>query len=396
VTSPFPPLDMLAYNRAVRQWATQSRRTVRPLHNSEPEPLAATEFEALTGLPLNALVKNTSLSYAPDAGNEALRTALANSMPGLTPDHVICTAGAQEGLTLVLHALIKPHDKAVVITPVFEPILRGLQGLEARIHTVPLQAQADQWQLDLNQLFDAMGADCKALVVNFPHNPTGALLSSADWQDIISQCQKHGTWLISDEVFRGLEQNSAHRLTPAAARNERGISLGVTAKSLALPGVRVGWIACQDRALRQEILAIKQYFSICNSQLDEAVATATVHKRHALWQRSTAIAAENSRAVEHALEVAFDQRPANKPLFIPPQGGCTGFMLLNGAHKNDGSGNAEDFCHFVLERTGLHTYPGHLFASILPGFRLGLGYRHFAEHYAALAEALALWHPRPG
>ena len=388
----FPALAMQAWNQGVKLWAATHGRQIKPIHNSEPEPLSTSEFEQLTGASVNALVNDISLGYAPDDGTWALRSAVAESLPGLTADQVISTAGAQEALTLVLHALLKKNDKAVVITPVFEPILRLLQGLEIDITAVPLALEKQQWRLDLDSLFSAMGSHCKVLVVNFPHNPTGMMVSPTHWQAIVSQCEKHGTWLVSDEVFRGLEQNPSNtRLAPAAVASERGISIGVTAKSLALPGVRVGWLSCQDSAVRQKVLAIKQYFSICNSQLDEAVATAAIRNRTPIWQRSAAIVAENVRSFEQALNAAFAGQPEKKPNVILPQGGCTGFVPLGETAGNGQKNDDAAFCRFVLEKTGFNAYPGQLFASQVPGFRLGFGYRRFARDYAPLAEALAQW-----
>jgi len=76
--------------------------------------------------------------------------------------------------------------------------------------------------------------------------------------------------LFSDEVYRGLEPDPARTLLAAVDAAERGISLDVTSKSLGLPGLRVGWLACRDRALLARLEQAKHWTSICNAGPSEA------------------------------------------------------------------------------------------------------------------------------
>ncbi len=387
----FPPLAMAAFSREARKLAQKNGQRLQSLHNSEPEPCTHTELSAILGKSIAEIVVRAPLGYAPDEGTEALRAALAESHQGLSDRHVITTAGAQEALTLACHAVLDKGDKAVVITPVFEPILRGLQGLGADLTPVALQPENGQWRLDLDQLFAAMGSDCRLLVVNFPHNPTGHVLPESDWQRLIAHCRKHGTWLLSDEVFRGLEQPECRRLPPAVCCYDKAISVGVTAKSLALPGLRVGWLLARDASFRLKALAIKQYLSVCNSQLDEAVAHKAVMQSPALWQRNRHIVTTNVRAFQQALEAHFSETPDRRPHFVPPLGGNTAFVSLPAGRQTASSTAAGEFCRYLLRQTGLLCYPAPVFASERPAFRIGFGYRRFASDYNRLCQALTQW-----
>ena len=109
----------------------------------------------------------------------------------------------------------------------------------------------------------------QAVIVNFPHNPTGATLTLPQWQQLCSLCSKHGAYLFSDEMYRGLEHRDAAALPTAADSYERGISLCGMSKALSMPGSRIGWIATQDSQLLTRIMQLKDYTTICNSAPSE-------------------------------------------------------------------------------------------------------------------------------
>lgn len=107
------------------------------------------------------------------------------------------------------------------------------------------------------------------MIVNFPHNPTGALLSHTDWQHLCGCCKAHGAYLFSDEMYRGLEHDAAAKLPAAADSYELGISLCGMSKAFSMPGLRIGWVATQDADLLQQILQLKDYTTICSSAPSE-------------------------------------------------------------------------------------------------------------------------------
>ena len=107
------------------------------------------------------------------------------------------------------------------------------------------------------------------MIVNFPHNPTGAHLSKSDWHQLYTCCRKHDAYLFSDEMYRLLEHNASDLLPSAADSYERGISLSGMSKALSMPGLRIGWVATQDQELLQKVLQLKDYTTICSSAPSE-------------------------------------------------------------------------------------------------------------------------------
>src|SRR6185503_19032993 len=108
-------------------------------------------------------------------------------------------------------------------------------------------------------------------VINFPHNPTGALLPESDLRRLAAATAERGVTLLSDEVYRFLELESSP-LPAAATLGEHAISLGVLSKAYGLAGLRIGWIATRDRGVRSRVVQLRDYTTICNAATSEVLA----------------------------------------------------------------------------------------------------------------------------
>jgi aspartate/methionine/tyrosine aminotransferase len=176
----------------------------------------------------------------------------------------------------------------------------------------------------------------------------------------------------------GLERDPARTLPQAADLSEAALSLGVMSKAYGLPGLRVGWLACRDRALLERLERRKHYTSICNAGPSEALATIALRAGKRVRARNRAI-------VEANLPVfaAFFARHADRFAFSPPAGGCVAFPRYLG---RDG---VEAFCRELVEQAGVVLLPASIFASALAPvpadrFRVGLGRRDPEPALAAL------------
>ena len=117
----------------------------------------------------------------------------------------------------------------------------------------------------------------QAVIVYLPHNPTGEMISQAEWQHLCSICHSSGTYLFSDEMYRGLEHRDTAMLPTAADTYERGISLCGMSKALSMPGLRIGWLATQDTQLLNSVMQLKDYTTICNSAPSEVCIHTVIH-----------------------------------------------------------------------------------------------------------------------
>jgi aspartate/methionine/tyrosine aminotransferase len=154
----------------------------------------------------------------------------------------------------------------------------------------PEETERGFW-FDPARLGELAREGARAIVVNFPHNPTGALPTPVEWAAVVDTAERAGATLVSDEMYRGLEY-AVTPLTPGAVASERGVSVGGLSKAYGLPGLRAGWLATRDRALLESVQAYKDYTTICASarataRRDRAQSSARLVSAAAVSSRRT-------------------------------------------------------------------------------------------------------------
>jgi aspartate/methionine/tyrosine aminotransferase len=223
----------------------------------------------------------------------------------------------------------------------------------------------DGWALDLDALERLLRPDTRLVAVNFPNNPTGALPDARTFARLVELCDERGIRLLSDEVYRGLELDPARTLPQAADRSARALSLNVMSKTYGLPGLRIGWLACRDRALLERLERRKHYTSICNAAPSEHLATIALRAGERIRARNRAIIEQNLPLFE-AFFASWEELFA----WERPQGGCVSFpRLVTGEPTSS-------FCRRLVERAGVVLLPADVFRSELaevPADRLRVG-----------------------
>ncbi|MGF6255401.1 aminotransferase class I/II-fold pyridoxal phosphate-dependent enzyme [Ensifer sp. LBL] len=309
---------------------------------------------------------NITLGYTETYGAPALRAAIAATYEGLTSADILCFAGAEEGLYCAMLALLGPDDHAIVTVPNYQSMETLPVTITGAVTGVPLRPE-NNWRLDIADVRAALKPNTKLICVNFPNNPTGAIADQETFAALATLCTERGIHLFSDEVYRGLERDASLRLPQAAELFERGISLNVMSKAYGLPGLRIGWIACRDRALLERMEKMKHYLSICNSRPSEVLATIALKGRAVILDRNRALVAANLEKLG-----AFFAEFPDLYEWRAPDGGCVGFARYLGA---DG---VENHCRGLVEEAGVLLLPSSLFVSdLLPvatdRFRVGFG-----------------------
>lgn len=317
-----------------------------------------------------------TLGYTPTWGAPELRSAIAATYETVIPENVLTFAGAEEGLYCAMLALLGREDHAIVTVPNYQSMETLPLRLAGTVSGVPLRPE-NGFRLDLDDVRRALKPNTRMIAVNFPNNPTGAVADRETFEALAALCAERGIHLFSDEVYRGLERDEALKLPQAADLFDRGLSLNVMSKAYGLPGLRVGWIACRDRALLERMEKTKHYLSICNARPSEVLATITLKARATILARNRALCAANLEALG-----AFFSDFADLYDWQAPDGGCVGFARYRGA---DG---VEDHCRRLVEEAGILLLPSSLFLSdLLPvpqdRFRVGFGRRNIEEGLAA-------------
>ncbi|MBO1415740.1 aminotransferase class I/II-fold pyridoxal phosphate-dependent enzyme [Streptomyces sp. FH025] len=347
---------------------------------SDAQTMTMAELLALAGPEDREAWDALSLGYTETYGDPGLRQAIAGMYRQVEADDVICFGGAQEGLNLAMQVLLEPGDHAVVLTPNYQSAETVPLSL-CEVTGVALDAGRD-WALDLDAVEAALRPNTKVLSVNFPNNPTGTVIDAADFVRLAELCEERGIRLFSDEVYRGLERDPARTLPQAADLSGTALSLNVTSKSLGLPGLRIGWIACRDRELRTRLERAKHYTTICNSAPSEVLARIAITARERILERNRGIIAENLPRFD-----AFFAEFSELFEWRAPEGGCVAYPRYLGA---DG---VEDFCTGLVEQAGVLLMPASMFRSELTPtpadrFRIGVGRRDPGPALEAFADWL--------
>jgi aspartate/methionine/tyrosine aminotransferase len=228
------------------------------------------------------------------------------------------------------------------------------------------------WRIDLDRLRALVTPKTNLLVINFPHNPTGALPTPAEMDAIVELCESRGVWLFSDEMYRGLEHDPERRLAPAVTRSARALSLWGLSKSFGLPGLRIGWLAVRDKRVLAEMQKLKDYTTICSSGPSERLARVALDAHELLMRRNLAIIKDN---LVHARD--FVDRWPELLAWREPAAGPIAFLRLL-------RGGAHQFCDHAAERAGVMIVPSTVFDFGDAHIRIGLGRKHFPLALSAL------------
>ena len=337
---------------------------------SDAQTLPMSELLALADDDGRERWESLALGYTETRGLPALRAEIAATYSDARPEDILCFAGAEEAIYLAMRTLLEPSDHVVVLTPNYQAA-ETIPLSVCEVTGVALRPE-DDWALDVDAIERALRPNTRMVSVNFPNNPTGAVPSLDSWHRLVQLCDERGITLFSDEVYRGLELELPS-LPQATDLSGTALSLNVMSKAYGLPGLRIGWIACRDRAVLDKLERAKHYTTICNSAPSEVLALIALRARENLLDRNRRIVAENLPVFSR-----FFARYPELFQFAPPDGGCVCFPRYLGA---DG---VEAMCAELVEQAGVLLLPSSIYSSALTEtptdrFRVGLGRRDPAE-----------------
>lgn len=342
------------------------------LGSSDPESMRLAELLELAGEDGRRRWDELWLGYTESAGLPALREAIAGQSAACGPQDVLVFSAPEEAIFHVAAAVLEPGDHMVGIRPAYQSSYEVPRLVGAEVTLVPLREDRG-WALDLDELSAAVTRRTRLIYVNFPHNPTGAVLAAAGLRRVLEIADSCGAYLLSDEVYRGLEFDPADRLPAAADSYPRAVSLGGLSKAYGLPGVRLGWTLCQDAALNERMQAAKDFTTICAAAPSEALALIAVRAADQLVGRSLAGITRNLGLVDE-----FVARRPDAVRWVRPRAGSVGFPeLVTGMP-------VAEFCQRLVTEQGVLLVPGSMFEVATNHFRIGLGRASLPAGLAAL------------
>lgn len=303
---------------------------------------------------LDAVVFHDSSS----TGHLQLRQAIAQRWLHGDPEYVMVTHGSSEALFLVMNALLQPGDEVVVLDPCYQSFFSIAEAIGCQVNRWPMRF-TQRFVPNLDELRSILSSRTRMVIVNFPHNPTGASLTPLEQQELIQLLRKDGIYCVWDAALRDLTYTT-EPLPEPLLQYERAISVGTFSKAYGLPGLRFGWCLAAP-AILQQCIRIRDYMTLHLSPIIEFLARIVVEKIDILLDIRLAQARANLD-----LLITWLQQNHQHVEWVPPQGGVTSFVRIK--HL----ANTEEFCHYLARTQKVLLVPGTCFG-YPEHVRLGFG-----------------------
>jgi N-succinyldiaminopimelate aminotransferase len=306
--------------------------------------------------------------YPPGPGILELRTAIAAHQErhyGLTPDpdtEVLVTAGATEALAATVLALAGPGDEVLTLEPFYDAYTAVIALAGATHTTAPLRATPDGFRLDADALAAAFTDRTRLVVLNSPHNPTGAVLTLDELAVVARLATKHDALVVTDEVYEHLTLAGPDGVRPPhvpiatlPGMADRTLTISSAGKTLSFTGWKIGWVTGPE-PLVTAVRTVKQFLTYVNgAPFQPAVAAALQDDEVAAWvvDLADSLARRRDLLCEGLRAAGF--------AVVPPQG--TYFVLADAAPLGyaDGAALCRDLprlCGVVGVPVTAFTHPG--------------------------------------
>lgn len=326
------------------------------ISSSGVQPYSFADFRRIVELDMDevdALLLQDSVSF----GASALRRAISDRYAPGKSDHVMVTHGSSESIALTLSTLLEPGWRVVVADPIYHALrtYAELKGCEVVRFPIAPMCGAD-WRVAFESKIDSR---TRAVIVNFPHNPTGMTPSADALRYLAVSCQKIGAILFWDGAMEELFFDANFgRHEPHLT--EQVVRLGTLSKAFGLPGLRVGWCIASPPLLNR-MLAMKDRTTLFLSPLIELLATRAIEHADKLIRPRLIRARRNLTLIDQ-----WVNEHNNLVNWITPQGGVCGLLTILGWK------DTELFCKRLVDTTGVLLVPGSAF-ELPQAVRIGYG-----------------------
>lgn len=323
---------------------------------------------------LNLQLNGLFLCYGHHIGKPELRERIAQLYPGeLSGEHILMTPSAATALFIIHTSLLEKEDTMIVMRPNYATNIETPRAIGCQIKYIDLCFE-NNYQPDIEAIRSQLDDSTKMISITTPHNPTGVCFSEDFIQQLIELAECKNIAVLIDETYKDLQFGSV-QLPYYAAKSKHVISVSSVSKAYGIPGVRIGWLACQNEQWMHTFLAAKEQILICNSVVDEEIAYQFLLKRN-----------DYLPAIQQRIQQNFDYLETymqNHSLleWVKPAGGVVSFPRV----KPSIDMNIEKFYNTLNKTYQTFVGNGHWFEQSKRHFRLGFGYSTYENFKTALS-----------
>jgi aminotransferase len=228
-------------------------------------------------------IRDGCTHYTPNRGLPQLCRLIAEDLKrkndvDYNPDtDIIVTMGVSQGLDIALRSIIDPGDEVILVEPCYVSYAANVT-LIGGVPVILSTSAADNFKIDLEKLKSLITAKTKAILLNYPANPSGATISRATLEEIAALAITGNFFIISDEIYSAITYDVEHfSITSIPEVLDRTIYLNGFSKTYAMTGWRLGYIAGPKFVIDQ-ILKIHQYTALCAPSLSQYAAIEALEK----------------------------------------------------------------------------------------------------------------------
>ena len=269
---------------------------------SETTVLPLRVSELLDGVDDVERFVDSELWYPQAAGSQLFRERIAQFYMDCKPENITVTNGGSEANYLTLWTLLEPSGRLACMIPNYMQAW-GLgrayaDGVDAFLLVKQKEAGQYRWELDVESLKRAVTPKTNVILITNPNNPTGAVLTAAEMDDVVDVARKAGAWLVVDEVYRGAEVQGG--TTPSFwGRYERVVITSGLSKAFGLGGLRTGWVVAPPKLI-EELGVRLDYLTLTPNLLSDHLGTIVMEpqRRESILDRTRRIIRKNLPPVE--------------------------------------------------------------------------------------------------
>ena len=332
------------------------------LSSSSCQPLAigdlmdVDELRALSTIPL---------SYGPFAGSVELQSQIATQYQTIAPSDILTYHGPGEAIYTVLQGLLEAGDQVAVQSPGFHPLAAIPRHIGCEVHAWNA-ADPATCLFEVDDLATVCSRKTKLIIINFPHWPSGQMISESDLYQIVDIAKSADAIILSDESFRLLELPPHATLPAVCDIYNQGVSLTGLSKPYGLGGLRIGWVATRSSPLRESLQQYRFYTSEITNTPCQWIGSRAIKKTNEIVARNRQLIATNLERLTDFVRTHHD-----KLRMHPPSAGTMAVV-----EQSTGMMSTE-FCERALDEFRLFMIPGSAMGMSDRLLRFGLGMSDF-------------------
>ena len=308
---------------------------------------------------INAIEKGKTF-YTGNSGLPALRQGICGYYKRrfnveYGPENVLVTVGGSEAIDLVLRTIVKPGDEVILPVPGYVAYAPIIEIAGAKVVEVELKEE-DEFKLTPEALKSVLSPKTKAVILNFPGNPTGGIMTREDYAKIVPLIQEAGIFAVTDEIYAELTYENKHcTIAEFEEIKDRVIVINGFSKAYSMTGYRVGYILAH-KGLIEMFLKVHQYNIMCATTSSQYAAIEAINNGDRdIEEMFVSFRQRRNYIVKELNRIGLKTFMPQGAFYVFPSIKCTGM-------------SSEQFCETLLDEQNLALVPGNAFGDAGEGF----------------------------